>query len=54
MGIAGFIDPRGFKAKYADALAAMGVAIAHRGPDDAGIWVTHTITFYLYTRDWQL
>ena len=38
-GIAGFIDPRGFNAEHAERVGkAMGIAIAHRGPDDAGIW----------------
>ena len=39
-GIAGFIDPRGFNAEHAGRVGtAMGGAIAHRGPDDAGIWM---------------
>ena len=39
-GIAGFIDPRGFNAEHAGRVGtAMSGAIAHRGPDDAGIWM---------------
>jgi len=39
-GIAGFIDPRGFNAEHAGRVGtAMCGAIAHRGPDDAGIWM---------------
>ncbi len=39
-GIAGFWDPRGdLEAAQAEARAtAMAVALAHRGPDDAGVW----------------
>lgn len=39
-GIAGFVDLRGFDAEHAERVGrAMGAAIAHRGPDDAGIWI---------------
>ena len=51
-GIAGFIDPRGFKAKHAERVGkAMGTAIAHRGPDDAGIWCDpHNHVLFLHQR----
>jgi len=39
-GIAGFLDPSGFNADEAATLARrMATAIAHRGPDDEGVWV---------------
>lgn len=39
-GIAGFVDSRGFNSDYAERVGwAMGAAIAHRGPDAAGIWM---------------
>lgn len=39
-GIAGFIDPQGASAPPARAalVAAMANTLAHRGPDDAGVW----------------
>ena len=51
-GIAGFIDPRGFKAKHAERIGkAMGTAIAHRGPDDAGVWCDpHNHVLFLHQR----
>ena len=39
-GIAGFIDPSGCGAEAARSVgAAMSDVLAHRGPDNAGIWV---------------
>ena len=51
-GIAGFIDPRGFEAKHAERVGkAMGTAIAHRGPDDAGIWCDpHSHVLFVHQR----
>jgi len=39
-GIAGFFDPSGFRSEDASHTAKlMAAALAHRGPDDAGVWV---------------
>lgn len=39
-GIAGFWQPRGFRADQARSIGLrMGQAIAHRGPDDADVWL---------------
>ena len=39
-GIAGFLDGRGFAPEGASSIArAMADAVAHRGPDDAGVWL---------------
>lgn len=38
-GLTGFLDPRGFSGEAARATAeTMARKIAHRGPDDWGIW----------------
>lgn len=38
-GVAGFLQPGGFSAERSSAIAqAMASAIAHRGPDDSGVW----------------
>jgi len=39
-GITGFLQANGFNSVQAHALAAcMGEQIAHRGPDDSGVWI---------------
>ena len=39
-GIVGFVQPDGFSAPAARSiLSAMSAAIAHRGPDDDGVWI---------------
>ena len=39
-GIVGFVQPDGFSAPAArSVLSAMSAAIAHRGPDDDGVWL---------------
>ncbi len=37
-GIAGFIDPRGQMNDPQEKLASMALRLAHRGPDDSGVW----------------
>ena len=37
-GIAGFIDPRGQVHDPREKLASMALRLAHRGPDDSGVW----------------
>ena len=37
-GIAGFIDPRGQVHDPREKLAIMALQLAHRGPDDSGVW----------------
>lgn len=39
-GITGFIETGGFKEESAkESLARMALAVSHRGPDDAGVWL---------------